>query len=83
MRTTYIVTGAAGHLGGTIVRLLSQTGQEVRALSLAGETQRARRGVSWYTGDVRRTESQGATSTSSTPPGWWTSPERCPRACAM
>ena len=57
MGVTYIVTGAAGHLGGTIVRLLSQTGQEVRALSLAGETQRARRGVSWYTGDVRRTES--------------------------
>ena len=57
MRTTYIVTGAAGHLGGTIVRLLSQTGQEVRALSLAGETQRARRGVTWYTGDIRRPES--------------------------
>ena len=57
MRTTYIVTGAAGHLGGTIVRLLSQAGQAVRALALAGETQRARRGVTWYTGDVRRTES--------------------------
>ena len=57
MRTTYIVTGAAGHLGGTIVRLLSQAGQEVRALSLAGETQRARRGVTWYTGDIRRPES--------------------------
>ena len=57
MGITYIVTGAAGHLGGTIVRLLSQAGQAVRALALAGETQRARRGVTWYTGDVRRPES--------------------------
>ena len=57
MGITYIVTGAAGHLGGTIVRLLSQAGQAVRALALAGETQRARRGVTWYTGDIRRPES--------------------------
>ena len=57
MSVTFIVTGAAGHLGSTIVRLLSQAGQNVRALSLAGETQRARRGVTWYTGDVRRPES--------------------------
>ena len=57
MSVTFIVTGAAGHLGSTIVRLLSQAGQNVRALSLAGETQRARRGVTWYTGDIRRPES--------------------------
>ena len=38
MGVTYIVTGAAGHLGGTIVRLLSQAGQEMRALALAGES---------------------------------------------
>ena len=57
MGITYIVTGAAGHLGSTIVRLLSQAGQNVRALSLAGETQRARRGVTWFTGDVCRPES--------------------------
>ena len=43
MSVTFIVTGAAGHLGSTIVRLLSQAGQNVRALSLAGEAQRARR----------------------------------------
>lgn len=52
MRITYIVTGAAGHLGGTIVRLLSQAGAQVRALALPGERQRALRGVNWFTGDV-------------------------------
>ena len=57
MSVTFIVTGAAGHLGSTIVRLLSQAGQNVRALSLAGEAQRARRGVTWFTGDVCRPES--------------------------
>ena len=57
MRTTYIVTGAAGHLGGTIVRLLSRAGAEARALSLPGERQRALRGVRWFCGDVCDVES--------------------------
>ena len=57
MRALYIVTGAAGHLGGTIVRLLSRAGAEARALSLPGERQRALRGVHWFCGDVCDVES--------------------------
>lgn len=34
----YIVTGAGGHLGGTIVRKLREAGQAVRTLLLAGES---------------------------------------------
>jgi len=34
----YLVTGAAGHLGGTLVRMLCETGAEVRGLMLPGET---------------------------------------------
>lgn len=57
MRAIYIVTGAAGHLGGTIVRLLSRAGVEVRALTLPGERQRVLRGVRWFCGDVCSPES--------------------------
>ena len=53
----YIVTGAAGHLGGTIVRLLSAAGAQVRALVLPGEAQRPLRGVTYCVGDVRDADS--------------------------
>ena len=36
MATRYIVTGGAGHLGSTILRLLRRTGDPVRALILPG-----------------------------------------------
>ena len=53
----YIVTGAAGHLGGTIVRLLSAAGAQVRALVLPGEAQRPLHGVTYFAGDVRDADS--------------------------
>ena len=57
MRTIYIVTGAAGHLGSTIVRLLSSAGAQVRALVMPSEAQKPLRGVTYFTGDVCKPDS--------------------------
>lgn len=53
MRILYIVTGAAGHLGSTLIRLLSSRGETVRGLILPGETGLERSTVSYVQGDVR------------------------------
>lgn len=53
MEELYIVTGATGHLGGTIVRLLRAQGAEVRGLLLPGEQPPQGGGVAYYPGDVR------------------------------
>lgn len=37
MDELYLITGAAGHLGNTLVRKLSEQGRHVRALVLPGE----------------------------------------------
>ena len=37
MKKIYVVTGANGHLGGTLVRMLSKRGETVRGLVLPGE----------------------------------------------
>ena len=37
MITRYVITGAAGHLGGTIVRILLEQGAEVRGLLMPNE----------------------------------------------
>lgn len=52
MKKLYILTGACGHLGGALVRLLSQRGETVRGLRLPGEKGVAARGVSYVQGDV-------------------------------
>ena len=57
MLPLYVVTGAAGHLGGTIVRLLSLAGAEVRALILPSEQEIEARGVRSIRGDVREIDS--------------------------
>lgn len=56
MKRIYIVTGAAGHLGSTIVRKLAALGVTVRALLLPGESAAPLAGcpsVELYRGDVR------------------------------
>lgn len=57
MEKTYLVTGACGHLGGTLVRLLERTGAQVRGLRLPREQARDRAHVTYYPGDVRDRDS--------------------------
>ena len=51
----YLVTGAAGHLGNTVVRKLRAAGRNVRALVLTGEN--ASGCKESFAGDVRNKES--------------------------
>ena len=55
MGKIYIVTGAAGHLGNTIVRQLTERGERVRALILPGDGAEGLRGLGARIcyGDVR------------------------------
>ena len=57
MKYIYIVTGAKGHLGSTILRLLQNTGADVRGLILPTETARDYQNIRYFTGDVRDPES--------------------------
>ena len=58
---TWIVTGAAGHLGGTIVRLLQERKAEVRGLVLPHESAADQGETRYFTGDVTLPETR---------PGW-------------
>ena len=49
---TWIVTGAAGHLGGTIIRLLEERKAEVRGLVLPHESAADQGETRYFTGDV-------------------------------
>ena len=57
MKKMYIITGADGHLGSTIVRMLEQQECLVRGLLLPGEEGADRGTITYYRGDVRRRES--------------------------
>ena len=57
MKKMYSVTGAAGHLGNTLVRQLAAKGAEVRGLLLPGEQAEAYPTVTYLTGDVRDQDS--------------------------
>ena len=57
MKQIYIITGANGHLGSTIVRLLQNTGAEVRGLILPGEKAFDRENIRYFHGDVRMPDS--------------------------
>lgn len=52
MKRVYIITGANGHLGGTLVRALQGLPVEVRGLILPGEAAVDRGNVRYYRGDV-------------------------------
>jgi len=56
MPKLYLVTGACGHLGNTIVKMLSQSGNRVRGLVLPNDQSDALRDakVMIYFGDVRK-----------------------------
>ena len=53
MDRIYIVTGANGHLGGTIVRMLRRAGAAVRGLVLPAEKVADTGAVRYFKGDVR------------------------------
>lgn len=57
MGKIYLVTGARGHLGGTLVRLLERSGGEVRGLKLPGEEGEDRERVTYFSSDVRDKDS--------------------------
>ncbi len=57
MEKLYVVTGAAGHLGNTLVRMLAAKGEEVRGLLLPGEKGDAYPTVAYIVGDVRDKDS--------------------------
>ncbi|MDL2253810.1 NAD-dependent epimerase/dehydratase family protein [Ruminococcaceae bacterium OttesenSCG-928-I18] len=57
MQGTYIVTGASGHLGGTIVRELAGRGAKVRGLIQPGEQPETYDNTVYFTGDVRDIDS--------------------------
>ncbi len=56
MKKLYIVTGANGHLGGTIIRMLKRQKAAVRGLILPGEAARNEDDVQYCTGDIRKKE---------------------------
>lgn len=53
----YIITGANGHLGNTIIRMLAKQDCAVRGLILPGETASSYDNVTYIEGDVRNKES--------------------------
>lgn len=57
MKKLYIITGANGHLGNTIVRMLARQDVQVRGLVLPGESARDTGNIRYYRGDVRDLES--------------------------
>ncbi len=55
-RTLYLITGAGGHLAGTIIRYLRREDCDIRGLILPGEEGRDAGNVLYYRGDVTRPE---------------------------
>lgn len=55
--TVYIITGANGHLGSTIIRQLAEAGETIRGLILPGETPEAHPRTTYLEGDVRDPQS--------------------------
>lgn len=53
----YIITGAAGHLGSTLVRILAEKGETIRGLLLPDETGLPLGNATYVHGDVRNPDS--------------------------
>lgn len=60
MKQIYIITGANGHLGSTIIRYLSREGCLVRGLLLPSENHEDFGNVTYYEGDITDLESMDA-----------------------
>ena len=54
MKKRYIITGAAGHLGTALLRLLEKQDAEVYGLAVPGEVYEERGNIHFVEGDVRR-----------------------------
>lgn len=52
MKELFIITGANGHLGNTILRFLEKRKCEVRGLVLPGEQVKDHKNIRYYTGDI-------------------------------
>ncbi len=57
MKKRYIITGANGHLGSTLIRMLAPTGAEITGLVLPGAACRSEGSVHYVEGDVRDIDS--------------------------
>ncbi len=57
MKKRFLITGAAGHLGNTIIRMLNGKDIDIRGLILENETSTLLDNVQYIKGDVRRIES--------------------------
>lgn len=53
MEQLFIITGASGHLGGTLIRMLKNTPHTVRGLVLPGEPAEGCENITYIRGDVR------------------------------
>ena len=60
MKRLYIITGAAGHLGNTLIRILLKRGEEVRGLILPGEPAWMKETVRYVEGDIRKERQSSA-----------------------
>ena len=56
MKKLYLITGANGHLGNTLIRQLKRRGCQVRGLILPSESLRDDNNIVYYKGDVRQKE---------------------------
>lgn len=57
MKKLYIITGAAGHLGSTIIKLLESRNQKARGLILPSESAENTKNTTYYKGDVTQPDS--------------------------
>lgn len=57
MKKLFIITGANGHLGGTIVRMLSRKQIQVRGLVFGEKKEQDTENIHYYNGDVRDIDS--------------------------